>query len=105
MKTIGRLLLPFRRYALSHSRYARGRAARGCGWEPALSSICVHLCSSVVREPMAKFPTQVEASITVKAPLDRAYKYLWDVVGSAKCIPGLASCKRVGDDTYRFTYK
>jgi carbon monoxide dehydrogenase subunit G len=54
---------------------------------------------------MAKFPTQVEASITVKAPLDRAYKYLWDVVGSAKCIPGLASCKRVGDDTYRFTYK
>ena len=54
---------------------------------------------------MAKFPTQVEGSITVKVPLDKAYKFLWDVVGSAKCIPGLASCKRVADDTYRFNYK
>jgi carbon monoxide dehydrogenase subunit G len=54
---------------------------------------------------MAKFPTQVECSITVKVPLAKAYKYLWDVVGSAKCIPGLASCKRVAADTYRFVYK
>ena len=54
---------------------------------------------------MAKFPTQVEGSITVKVPLDKAYRFLWDVVGSAKCIPGLASCKRVADDTYRFNYK
>jgi carbon monoxide dehydrogenase subunit G len=54
---------------------------------------------------MAKFPTEVERSITVKVPIEKAYKYLWDVVGSAKCIPGLASCKRVADDTYRFLYK
>jgi len=54
---------------------------------------------------MAKFPTQVERSITVKVPIDKAYKYLADVVGSSKCIPGLASCKRVAADTYRFQYK
>ena len=54
---------------------------------------------------MAKFPTEVERSVTVKVPLDRAYKYLADVVGSSKCIPGLASCKRVANDTYRFQYE
>lgn len=54
---------------------------------------------------MAKFPTEVERSITVKAPVEKVYKYLWDVVGSSKNIPGLAKCKRVGDDTYCFVYK
>jgi carbon monoxide dehydrogenase subunit G len=54
---------------------------------------------------MAKFPTEVEHSITVKAPLEKVYKYLWDVVGSSKCIPGLAKCKRVAADTYCFSYK
>ena len=54
---------------------------------------------------MAKFPTQVERSVTVKVPLERAYKYLWDVAGSAQCIPGLASCRRVGVDTFRFIYE
>jgi carbon monoxide dehydrogenase subunit G len=54
---------------------------------------------------MAKFPTEVERSITVKAPLEKVYKYLWDVVGSSKCIPGLAKCKRVSAETYRFLYK
>ena len=54
---------------------------------------------------MAKFPTEVESSVTVKAPIDTVYKYLWDVVGSSKCIPGLASCKKVGNDTYRFVYE
>src|SRR5215813_11837331 len=53
---------------------------------------------------MAKFPTEVERSITVKVPIEKAYKYLWDVVGSSKCIPGLASCKKVSADTYRFVY-
>jgi len=53
---------------------------------------------------MAKFPTEVEKSVTVKVPLTKAYAYLWDVVGSAKCIPGLASCKRVAAETYRFVY-
>jgi carbon monoxide dehydrogenase subunit G len=53
---------------------------------------------------MAKFPTQVESSITVKAPIEKVYKYLWDVVGSSRCIPGLASCKKAGKDTYRFVY-
>jgi carbon monoxide dehydrogenase subunit G len=53
---------------------------------------------------MAKFPTEVERSVTVKVPLDKAYKYLWDVVGSSKSIPGLTTCKRVAADTYRFVY-
>ena len=53
---------------------------------------------------MAKFPTEVERSITVKVPLEKAYKYLSDVVGSSTCIPGLATCKRVSADTYRFMY-
>lgn len=54
---------------------------------------------------MAKFPTEVERSVTVKVPLDKAYNYLWDVVGSATCIPGLNKCKRVADDTYHFLYE
>ncbi len=54
---------------------------------------------------MAKFPTEVERSVTVHVPLARAYDYMWDVVGSSSCIPGLQSCKRVGKDTYRFLYK
>ncbi len=53
---------------------------------------------------MAKFPTHVESSVTVRAPIEKVYKYLWDVVGSSKCIPGLASCKKAGKDTYRFVY-
>ncbi len=54
---------------------------------------------------MAKFPTEVERSVTAKVPLNRAYAYLWDVVGSSACIPGLDNCKRVGNDTYRFTFE
>jgi len=54
---------------------------------------------------MAKFPTDVERSITVKVPLARAYEFLWDVVGSSSCIPGIDACKRVGEDTYRFIYE
>lgn len=54
---------------------------------------------------MAKFPTEIEKSVTVKAPIEKVYKYLWDVVGSSACIPGLASCKKVGTDTYRFVYE
>ncbi len=53
---------------------------------------------------MAKFPTEVERSVSVKVPLGDAYKYLWDVVGSSECIPGLASCKRVAAHTFRFVY-
>jgi carbon monoxide dehydrogenase subunit G len=53
---------------------------------------------------MAKFPTEVERSVTVKVPLETAYNYLWDVVGSSVCIPGLDKCKRVGQDTYHFLY-
>jgi carbon monoxide dehydrogenase subunit G len=53
---------------------------------------------------MAKFPTEVESSVTVKVPIEKAYKYLWDVVGSSQCIPGLASCKKVGTNTYQFAY-
>ncbi|MDX2170070.1 MAG: SRPBCC family protein [Deltaproteobacteria bacterium] len=54
---------------------------------------------------MAKFPTEIEQSVTVKAPIDKVYKYLWDVVGSSACIPGLASCKKAaGKDTFKFIY-
>jgi carbon monoxide dehydrogenase subunit G len=54
---------------------------------------------------MAKFPTEVERSVTVNVPLAQAYKYLWDVVGSSECIPGLDSCKKVSTNTYRFLYE
>ncbi len=54
---------------------------------------------------MAKFPTEVERSVTVRVPLKRAYQYLWDVVGSSVCIPGLQTCKRVKKDTYRFLFE
>ncbi len=54
---------------------------------------------------MAKFPTEVESTITVNAPTEAVYAYLWDVVGSSSCIPGLASCQRVGDETYRFVFQ
>lgn len=54
---------------------------------------------------MAKFPTEVEETVTVPAPLDRVYAYLWDVVGSSSCIPGIDRCENVGSDTYRFLYK
>ena len=54
---------------------------------------------------MAKFPTEVERSVTVKVPLAQVYRYLWDVVGSSPCIPGLDSCKSVGNDTYRFQFE
>ena len=54
---------------------------------------------------MAKFPTESERSVTVKAPITQVYGYLWDVVGSSECIPGIDTCKRVGRDTYRFVYQ
>jgi carbon monoxide dehydrogenase subunit G len=54
---------------------------------------------------MAKFPTDVERSVTVKAPLARAYEFLADVVGSSTCIPGIDECSAVGADTYRFIYR
>ena len=54
---------------------------------------------------MAKFPTEVERSITVRVPVTQAYQYLWNVIASSACIEGLGSCKRVGKDTYRFTYE
>ena len=52
---------------------------------------------------MAKFPTEVEKSITVQVPIAEVYKYLWDVVGSSDCVPGLDQCKRVAKNTFRFT--
>jgi carbon monoxide dehydrogenase subunit G len=54
---------------------------------------------------MAKFPTEVEGSVTVKLPIEKVYKYLWDVVGSSDCIPGLAACKKVGTNTYTFVFE
>jgi carbon monoxide dehydrogenase subunit G len=53
---------------------------------------------------VAKFPTEVDESITVEVPTADVYRYLWDVVGSSRCIAGLESCERVGDDTYCFLY-
>jgi uncharacterized membrane protein len=51
---------------------------------------------------MAKFPTDVDESVTINAPRERVYAYLWDVVGSSHCVPDLATCERVGADTYHF---
>jgi carbon monoxide dehydrogenase subunit G len=75
-----------------------------------LAVVCVRSRHDIVRtaaakgNAMAKFPTEVERSVTVKAPIDKAYAYLWDVVGSSACIPGIDKCKRVGKDTYHFLY-
>jgi len=54
---------------------------------------------------MAKFPTDVERSVTVHVPASTAYGFLWDVVGSSRCIPGIDTCERVAKDTYRFVYE
>jgi len=51
---------------------------------------------------MAKFPTDVDESVTIAAPRERVYAYFWDVAGSSHCVPDLAICERVGPDTYRF---
>jgi carbon monoxide dehydrogenase subunit G len=51
---------------------------------------------------MAKFPTDVDESVTIAAPRQRVYAYLWDVLGASHCVPDLATCERVGPDTYRF---
>jgi carbon monoxide dehydrogenase subunit G len=51
---------------------------------------------------MAKFPTEVDESVTIAAPRERVYAYLWDVVGASRCVPDLATCELVGPDTYRF---
>ncbi|HYD48291.1 MAG TPA: SRPBCC family protein [Terriglobales bacterium] len=54
---------------------------------------------------MAKFPTTAEKSVTVKAPLEQVYALIWDVVSSARCIPGIDSCEPAGDDVYSFVMK
>jgi uncharacterized membrane protein len=54
---------------------------------------------------MAKFPTDVDESVTIAAPRDRVYAYFWDVVAASHCVPDLATCERVGPDTYRFISK
>ncbi len=54
---------------------------------------------------MAKFPTEVEQTTTVAVPLARAYAFFWDIVASARCIPGIDRCEKVGDDTYCFIYQ
>jgi polyketide cyclase/dehydrase/lipid transport protein len=54
---------------------------------------------------MAKFPTDVDESLTIAAPPEHVYAFLWDVVGSSGWIPDLATCERAGPDTYRFVSK
>jgi carbon monoxide dehydrogenase subunit G len=54
---------------------------------------------------MAKFPTEVERSVSVRVPPARAYAFFWDVAGSARCIPGIDRCDTVGENTYRFVYQ
>lgn len=54
---------------------------------------------------MAKFPTEVEETVTVSAPIAKVYAYLWDVAGSSVCIPGIERCQSVGPDTYCFVYQ
>ncbi len=54
---------------------------------------------------MAKFPTEVERSVTLRIPLAQAYAFFWDVVGSSRCIPGIDRCEPAGPDTYRFIFQ
>ena len=54
---------------------------------------------------MAKFPTEVDESVTIAAPRERVYAYFWDVAGASHCVPDLATCELVGPNTYRFVSK
>lgn len=54
---------------------------------------------------MAKFPTEVTESVVVPVGLAEAYAFFWDVVGSARCIPGLDRCEKTTDDVYRFVFE
>jgi carbon monoxide dehydrogenase subunit G len=54
---------------------------------------------------MAKFATEATATIVIEAPISQVYAYLWDVAGSAACIPGIASCRPTEADTYHFRYE
>lgn len=54
---------------------------------------------------MAKFPTEVTESIVVPVALTETYAFFWDVVGSARCIPGLDYCEKTADDVYRFVFE
>jgi carbon monoxide dehydrogenase subunit G len=54
---------------------------------------------------MAKFPTTVEKSITVRAHIEKVYAYLWDAPASSVCIAGIDYCEKVGDDTYCFVFE
>jgi carbon monoxide dehydrogenase subunit G len=54
---------------------------------------------------MAKFPTEVERSITLKVPLEKAYAFFWKVAESARCIAGIDRCEKAGKDTYRFLFE
>ncbi|MFN8624541.1 MAG: hypothetical protein U0587_00910 [Candidatus Binatia bacterium] len=53
---------------------------------------------------MARFPTEVERTVTVRVALPRVYDFLWDVPVSSRCLPGLLSCTPIGEDTFRFLY-
>jgi carbon monoxide dehydrogenase subunit G len=54
---------------------------------------------------VAKFPTDVERSIEVSVAAERAHAFLWDVAGSAHCIPGIDRCEEIDAATYAFLYK
>jgi len=41
----------------------------------------------------------------VRVPLPRAYEYVWNVPASVRCLPSLASCTPLGEDTFRFVYR
>lgn len=54
---------------------------------------------------MAKFPTEIERSITIDVGVPEAYAFFWKVAQSAKCIPGIDRCEKAGKDTYRFVFE
>lgn len=54
---------------------------------------------------MAKFPTEVEDSVTVRAGLDRVYAFLADPLAWSDCMPGIDECKKAKGGTVRYRYK
>lgn len=52
-----------------------------------------------------KFPAEAERSVTAQVAPARAYAFLWNVVNSALCIPGIDTCTAVDDDTYHFVFE
>ena len=54
---------------------------------------------------MTKIPTSTTQSIQVKAPLDKVFEFVSDVMKSSECQPGVEKVEEIGERVYRWTQK